>query len=424
MLKKAFSDVFSAVAGVTTAVLLIASAVLCGTALMAFVEDQYGELYGETDAEFVYSDEGVLRSSKGVYAAPAYIEAKRLENAPTPAISTLYGSFSEPVFMNISHVSNGYIIRVNSPADFNAYLLRLILSAVIIDLIGIVVIFASAYFVTKRFISPIEDMTVKVAEFENGDFSTRVKVDSDSEIGFLADSLNRMASTIEQTEDNRKAFVANVSHELRTPMTSISGFVDGILDGTVAPEDVERYLILVSTETKRLSRLVTNMLSLSAFDAGKMSPRYSRFDLLPEFLTVLTHFRDTIVKKNITINTGDYTEFIITGDVDLINQVVFNLVENAVKFTEDDGEIDITLISTETESSIRIKNTGGGLRANEISKVFERFYKSDTSRSKDKYGAGLGLSIVSSIIKLHKGKLIVRSEPDKFTEFEVTLPKV
>jgi signal transduction histidine kinase len=421
-MKKAFSDIFAAVAGVTTAVLLIVSAVLCGTALMAFVKAEFGELTHETDAEYVYSDEGVLRSSRGEYAPPSYIDGEKLEGAPTPALTTLYGSFTEPVFMSITHAANGYIIRVNSPADFNAYLLDIILSAVVADTLGIVVIFAVVYFVTKRFIAPIEDMTVKVAEFESGDYSARVKVDSDSEIGFLADSLNRMVTTIEQTEDDRKAFIANVSHELRTPMTSISGFIDGILDGTIDPADTERYLNLVSVETKRLSRLVTNMLSLSAFDAGKMELKRTRFDLLPEFLTILTHFRDEIIKKNITINAPDYTVFLVTGDADLISQVLFNLVENAVKFTDQDGEIDISLLSSPSSSSIRIKNTGGGLRSDEISKVFERFYKTDVSRGKDKYGAGLGLSIVSSIIKLHKGKLVVRSEPEKFTEFEVTLP--
>jgi signal transduction histidine kinase len=276
--------------------------------------------------------------------------------------------------------------------------------------------------VTKRFIAPIEEMTIKVVEFEAGDYSVRMQIDNDNEIGFLADSLNRLADNIEQTEDDRKAFVANVSHELRTPMTTISGFIDGILDETIPPEDADRYLKLVSTETKRLSRLVNNMLFLSAFDAGKMPVNAAEFDILPEFLTVLMHFRESIVRKNITVNAPDLLEFNVFGDVDLINQVIFNLIENAVKFTEEDGSIDIMLSSGDSEKIIKIRNSGGGLRSDEITKVFERFYKTDASRGKDRYGSGLGLSIVSGIIRLHKGKLIVRSEPEKFTEFEVVLP--
>jgi signal transduction histidine kinase len=283
------------------------------------------------------------------------------------------------------------------------------------------VIFVVVYFVAKRFISPIEEMTEKVAAIESGDFSARVPVESDSEIGFLADSLNRMADTIEHTENERSAFIANVSHELRTPMTTISGFIDGIMDGTIPEEEHDKYLKQVSTETKRLSRLVTNMLTLSAYDAGKMDIKHSRFDILPEFLNVLTHQRDELIKKNITVNAPERTEFYVTGDPDLLSQVIYNLIENAVKFTETDGEIDITFNESEHDSTIRIKNTGAGLRADEITRVFDRFYKADASRGKDKYGAGLGLSIVSGIIKLHQGKLIVKSEPDKFTEFEITL---
>ncbi|MDR0974810.1 MAG: HAMP domain-containing histidine kinase [Ruminococcus sp.] len=422
-MKKSFSDIFSAVASVTVAVMLIVSAVLCGTALAAFVKTEYLKLSGETDGEYTYSLDGVLKLSRGEYVLPAYIEDERLEGTRVPSLTTFYGIFDEPVFIDIIGTADGYIIKVNSADAYNAYLLQIVLSAVFADLFGIAVIFIAVYFVTKRFISPIEEMTVKVAEFESGDFSARVKVDSDSEIGFLADSLNRMATTIEQTEDDRKAFIANVSHELRTPMTSISGFIDGILDGTIDDIDIDRYLRLVSVETKRLSRLVTNMLSLSAFDAGKMSLKRSRFDILPDLLTILTHFRDQIIKKNITINATEISEFTVTGDTDLLNQVFFNLIENAVKFTDQDGEITITLSSTDSDVSISIRNTGGGLRADEITKVFERFYKTDPSRGKDKYGAGLGLSIVSNIIKLHQGKLIVRSEPEKFTEFEITLPR-
>jgi signal transduction histidine kinase len=306
--------------------------------------------------------------------------------------------------------------------SFGRFTAVIVVTAIIAVIFGIALIFIVVYFVAKRFVAPIEEITKKAAIFESGDFTARIEMTSDSEIGFLADSLNRIAATIEQTEDDRNAFIANVSHELRTPMTTISGFIDGILDDTISPAEHEKFLRLVSAETKRLSRLVTNMLSLSAFDAGKMSIIKKRFDILPEFLTVLTHFADEINRKNIIVNAPERATLIVNGDADLLGQVIFNLFENAVKFTDEGGTITISFTESAPENTIRIRNTGGGLRADEITRVFERFYKADESRGKDKYGAGLGLSIVSSIIKLHAGKLIVRSEPEKFTEFEITLP--
>jgi signal transduction histidine kinase len=423
MLKKAFSDVFTAVAGIMTAVLLMVSAVLCGAALMAFVKIELDALPVSADGEYIYDDDGILQSSRGEFSPLSYIDKEQLEKAPKPSLTTFHGTFSEAVFLSVTKTADGnYRLLVGDPKTFNDYFLNVMIIAVLTDLFGICIIFITIYFLTKRFIAPIEEMTVKVSEFENGDFSARVKVESDSEIGFLAESLNRMATKIEQNEDDRKAFIANVSHELRTPMTTISGFVDGILDGTIEPENCERYLLLVSNETKRLSRLVTNMLFLSSFDSGKMTVKRKEFDILPMFITVLTHFRDEIIRKNITVNAPECSEFMITGDVDLINQVIFNLFENAVKFTKEDGEIDITFTAGEAENSVRIRNSGSGLNPDEITKVFERFYKADASRGKDKYGAGLGLSIVSGIMRLHEGKLVVRSEPEKFTEFDITLP--
>jgi signal transduction histidine kinase len=426
MLKKTFSDIFTAVAGITTAVLLLVSAVLCGTALAAFENTEFERLISEpSDAAFFYNLSGNLVYTETEFdgiTPPMHISPDDLAKADLPALNTLSGAFPASVFYMATPAPDGYRLIVNSAIVYNDYVSVLVTATVLAVLFGVALIFIAVYFVTKRFIAPIEEMTIKVVEFEAGDYSVRMQIDNDNEIGFLADSLNRLADNIERTEDDRKAFVANVSHELRTPMTTIAGFIDGILDETIPKEHSERYLALVSNETKRLSRLVNNMLFLSAFDAGKMPVNAAEFDILPEFLTVLMHFRDAINKKNITVNAPEFHEFIIFGDVDLINQVIFNLVENAVKFTEEDGVIDIMLTTGESEKSIKIRNSGGGLRSDEITKVFERFYKTDASRGKDRYGSGLGLSIVSGIVRLHKGKLIVRSEPDNFTEFEVVIP--
>jgi signal transduction histidine kinase len=442
-MKKAFSDIFTSVAGVTIAVLLVVSAVLCGTALTAFeisVENRLltaaaaavpeydlsggvsAVLNADADAVAFYGADGFALFKSGTLASPDFIAPGELQGARLPELSTFLGNFHEPVFYSVTPKSGGYLLLADSTAFFGSFVKRVLLIAAVTVILGICLVLVVVYFMAKRFISPIEEITTKAAQFESGDFAARISITGDSEIGYLADSLNRMAATIEQTENDRNAFIANVSHELRTPMTTISGFIDGVLDGTIVPEEQGKFLRLVSNETKRLSRLVTNMLSLSSFDAGKMSIVKHRFDVLPEFLTVLTHFADEINRKNITVNAPESEEFFINGDADLLGQVIFNLVENAVKFTEEGGSITISFAEAYTENAVRIRNTGGGLRSDEITKVFERFYKADESRGKDKYGAGLGLSIVSSIIKLHAGKLIVRSEPEKFTEFEITLP--
>jgi signal transduction histidine kinase len=422
-LKKTFSDIFASVARVTAAILLIISAVFCGTALTAFSKAEILRLETAAEGEIFFSNGGYQSYNNGRFVMSEFIPPETLSSKSKPELSTFEGHFEEPVFFAAERSGDGFWVTVNSADRYNHFALTVITITAAGCSLGICLIFIVIYLLVKRFLAPIEQMTVKVAEFEGGDYSARITIENDSELGFLAESLNRLGATIEQTENDRKAFIANVSHELRTPMTTISGFIDGILDGTISAADRDRYLTLVSGETKRLSRLVSNMLALSAYDSGKMTVKKQRFDILPLFLNVLTQFKDDILKKDITVNADGAEEFFVNGDEDLCDQVVYNLLQNAVKFCNPGGEINLSFAESREENSIRVKNSGAGLRAEEITRVFERFYKTDESRGMDRYGAGLGLSIVSGIVKLHGGKLIVRSEPDSYTEFEINLPK-
>ncbi len=316
-----------------------------------------------------------------------------------------------------------YVFGRLSVSSFTNYILRLVVILPVVTVIVLGCVFLLMYMSTKRMLKPVRDMTLAARRFGNGDFSKKIVVADDNEFGFLANSLNKMAGSLEHIEETRKAFVSNVSHELKTPMTTIGGFIDGILDGTIPPEKHEHYLKIVSVEINRLSRLVRSMLNISKYEAGELSINKENFDVVPLVFTTLLNFEKRIDGKNVEVRGLAKREFFINADADLIGQVIYNLVENAVKFVNNNGCIEFFFSETDAESVITIRNSGDGLSKEEISRVFERFYKTDESRGIDPTGVGLGLSIVRSLVKLHGGTVTVRSEQGKYTEFEITLQK-
>ena len=314
-----------------------------------------------------------------------------------------------------------YLFSKLSDTPLQQYLTKLIITLAVASVAILVLVFIAIYAAVKHLMTPVKEMTLAAKRFGNGDFSEKLYVPEDNEFGFLANSLNEMASSLEAIEENRKSFISNVSHELRTPMTTIGGFVDGILDGTIPKEKHNYYLNIVSEEVDRLARLVTSMLNISKYEAGEMKMTKKTFDLMPLLVKVLLMFETRIDNKHVEIRGIEHGRFMVSADKDLMQQVLYNLVENAVKFVDDGGYIEFGFENRDGSSVIRIRNSGDGLKANEISKVFDRFYKADASRGIDKTGVGLGLSIVRSIIKLHDGKILVRSEPNSFVEFEITI---
>ena len=314
-----------------------------------------------------------------------------------------------------------YLFSKLSDTPLQQYLTKLIFALAIASVAILVLVFVAIYAAVKHLMTPVKKMTLAAKRFGSGDFSEKLYVPEDNEFGFLANSLNEMASSLEAIEENRKSFISNVSHELRTPMTTIGGFVDGILDGTIPKEKHNYYLNIVSEEVDRLARLVKSMLNISKYEAGEMEMTKETFDLMPLLVKVLLMFETRIDEKHVEIRGIEHGRFMVSADSDLMQQVLYNLVENAVKFVDDGGYIEFAFENRDGSPVIRIRNSGEGLKANEISKVFDRFYKVDASRGIDKTGVGLGLSIVRSIIKLHGGKILVRSEPNSFVEFEITL---
>ena len=278
---------------------------------------------------------------------------------------------------------------------------------------------------SKRMARPLDEMAAASRKFARGDFSVRVKQQEDptDEMGALIESFNKMADSLESAEARRSEFIANISHELRTPMTTIAGFADGILDGTIPKEDEEKYLISIRDETRRLSRLVRDMLDVSQMKAGAADPaRRTVFDLTELILQTMLSFESRATKKNLDVDPQfPENHIMVRADKDAITQVIYNLTDNAVKFAAPGSCIIVRLYKDEGKAYVSIKDYGETIPPEDLPFIFDRFHKSDRSRSLDKDGVGLGLYLVKSIINSHDEDIAVKSE-DGMTEFVFTLP--
>lgn len=321
-------------------------------------------------------------------------------------------------------VNIGAVFTASNIYSLQAYrteaLRMFLLAAVMVFMLS----FGMVWVFTYRLVRPLHEVSLAAHSFGEGNFAVRVPVTSDDEIGEVALAFNNMAASLASGETVRRNFIANVSHELKTPMTTIAGFIDGILDGTIPPEKQEYYLKIVSTEVKRLSRLVRTMLDLSRIDNGELKLRPGRFDLTHTIFAALLSFEKAIEDKGLEVRgLEDAESLFVDGDPDMIHQVLYNLIENAVKFTNLGGYIEIRVEDKPDRNTVVVKNSGAGIPADEVDMIFERFYKTDKSRSQDKNGMGLGLYIVRTIIGLHGGEISVSSVENEYCQFQFWLPK-
>ena len=289
-------------------------------------------------------------------------------------------------------------------------------------LIATAVSSVAIYFVTNRMTKPLREMAAAARSFSTGDFTVRVPAEGEDEIAQLARSFNHMADSMADLESVRRSFIANVSHELKTPMMTIGGFIDGILDGTVPEEKRKQYLLIVSEEIKRLSRLVKSMLSVARIQAGDMKLNPTDFDVNELVCRTVFSFEQKIEEKKLEIMGLESDEVFVNADNDLIHQVVYNLIDNAVKFVNEGGCISFSYAVKDGSVFVSVKNTGAGIAQQELPRLFDRFYKTDKSRSLDKTGVGLGLYIVQTIVNQHKGDLLVKSVEGEYTEFTFSVP--
>ena len=282
-----------------------------------------------------------------------------------------------------------------------------------------VILLLLCYISTRVSARPFTEMAEAAVKFAHGDFSARVQVDDrEDDLGALAASFNQMAESLERSEKRRSDFIANVAHELKTPMTTISGFADGILDGTIPRDQERKYLETISSETKRLNRLVRSMLDVSRMQGATAEElRQKSFDAAELLVRTLVVFENKINAKSLDVNAMVPEDpMLVCGDADAINQVIYNLLENAVKFASPGSELGVSLFKQGEKAYISIKNRGATIPEEELSLIFDRFHKTDRSRSEDRDGYGLGLYIVKTILGNHGEDIAVTSR-DGVTEF-------
>ena len=280
--------------------------------------------------------------------------------------------------------------------------------------------FMASSITTMRQIQPIREMAAATRQYADGDFDVRMNdYGREDEIGELAASFNNMAESLQQTERQRREFIANISHELKTPMTSIAGYTDGILDGTIPPEKERKYLQIISDESRRLSRLVRRMLDISQIQSQEM--KKEDFDLCESMRLALLSMEQKITDRELDVEADIPEEpVMVEGVNDLITQVIYNLLENATKFAAPHSSLYLGLAVHGEKAVVTVRNVGQTIPAEEIPLLFERFHKSDKSRSEDKDGYGLGLYVVKTILSQHKEQITVTSE-NGVTAFSFTV---
>ena len=282
---------------------------------------------------------------------------------------------------------------------------------------------ALAFFLAQSQIQPLREINSAVREFTKGDLTRRVNLSCGGELEELGDSINRMAAELSRLEDSRRSFVANVSHELRSPMTSMRGYVQAMLDGTIPSEDYPRYLNIVMDETTRLTDLVRDLLDLSRLESGKFPLNLAPFDLNELMRRTLINFEGRIDAKGIQVR-AELSEppAGVMGDANRISQVVTNIIDNAVKFMPDDGTGVLTVRTVREADGVRasIRNNGPVIAESDLPCIFERFYKADKAHTSGG-GTGLGLSICQRIMQQHGSEITVTSVPGD-TAFDFTLP--
>ena len=341
-------------------------------------------------------------STAGIYMKPHYVAASVIE---------------------LGGKAKGYVFASYSPESLKALLKDSLKIYVLCALVPLIIIFLAFYIMTYRMNKPLKLMSEAAHAMARGDFSKRIPVMSDDEIGELAASFNKMTNSLSRLEETRKSFIANVSHEMRTPMTTIGGFIDGIIDGTIEPEKQNYYLGIASSEVKRLSRMIQSMLNLSRLESSEFSLKSENFDFREQILNVVISQEQRIDEKKIEIRGLDALPSVtVNADKDLIYQAVYNLVDNAIKFVNESGYISFELGVDSAGVSFSITNSGAGIPRADLPYIFDRFYKLDKSRAVNKNSMGLGLYIVKTIIKNHGGTVSVSSKENEFTCFKFVLP--
>lgn len=390
-------------------------------------------------SDFTESDITVINSLGEVYATTARIRKtpkdynKRILSGETIRQKSNFDGIydkkiyvvGKPIVYRNSVVGGIYFnTRIpNFQNKLGEYSFMFMMAGIMAIIIGCVI----SYIQSRRITKPIKEINKIVLDIASGDFSRRIESDSD-EIGQLASSFNYMADSLERLEKTRRSFVSDISHELRTPMTSISGFIGGILDGTIPKEKQDEYLKIAYDESVRLTKLANDMLEMTKMQSSEYKLDVTEFDINELIRICIIQLGQKIDDKNLEIDAQFENEkMLVVADKDAIKRVIINILDNAVKFSYNNTKIIVQSKNINRHAYVSVGNFGAGIDKNEIDSVFERFYKTDKSRSEDKKGVGLGMSFAKNIINLHKQKIWVESmdakegTDAKYTQFTFTL---
>lgn len=386
--------------------------------LTIIITDTSGNIKFSTDGAFsgAITDSAALEMGAGDYMMITNTDLDGL-------FSSDYGVVITPLVYSQGERAGIMFVCYNAK-NVNELAVNTIRTVILASLWVMIVTLVAVYFVTERIVSPLRQMNAATKKFAAGKFDTRLPENGSDEIAELSRSFNKMAEALANNEYMRSSFLANVSHDLRTPMTTISGFIDGILDGAIPPEKHNYYLEIVAQEVRRLSRLVSQLLDISRMEAGNRKFEKSNFDICEMARIILLSFENRIEQKNLDVEFNVSSErLFVYSDKDAINQVLYNICDNAVKFSRDGGKYVIDIKEYSTKIKVSVYNEGTGISAEDLPHVFDRFYKSDKSRGLDKTGMGLGLYICKTIMDNLGETISVESEYSKYCRFDLGLQK-
>ena len=350
---------------------------------------------------------------------PAKMTREIMEQGETSARDDLGGLYENKRFVvgvpAVNPTSGevvGEVFAVSTSASLDAMWQGFVGLFFMTALVVLMISFMASSVTTMRQIQPIREMAAATRQYAEGNFDIRMNdYGRDDEIGELAASFNNMAESLQQTERQRREFIANISHELKTPMTTIAGYTDGILDGTIPPENERQYLQIISNESRRLSRMVRRMLDVSQLQAMDPLRGGNHFDVCESMRRVLISMEKKINDRHLDVDADIPEEpILVLGDTDMITQVIYNLLENAAKFAREGSTLYLGVTTLDGKARVTVRNLGDTIPAEELPLLFERFHKSDKSRSEDKDGVGLGLYIVKTILEQHREHINVTSE--------------
>ncbi len=393
----------------------------------------------ELDGKVVYSADGAGQGTLDTLVGatlPGSVTGRLLSDGVYNRMGDLGGLFGETRYIagrpitvhTVAGDANIGMVLVSTAADNMTEVWRGLSWIFVLTALAVMTAaFALTLFTTRRQTKPLKQMAEAAQEFGRGNFEKRVEAEetgSIDEMNELARAFNAMADSLTQAERRRSEFVANISHELKTPMTTISGFADGILDGTIPPERERAALETISSETKRLSRLVRRMLDVSRLHAEGGVTAQQPFDIVELTARTMVSLENKINARSLDVVAGLPEEPIkVWGDPDAITQVCYNLLDNAIKFSRPGGHLWVEVTRQGGKALVAIRNEGETIPQDELPLIFDRFHKSDKSRSMDRDGVGLGLYIVKTILNEHKEDITVTSQ-EGVTEFRFTLTVV